>query len=82
MFPLSDSNSKSISSNGSFLNDGSSNSILENKLMDQNKDLLNTIKRLNYQKLEQRNLIHKLEDDIKMLKQKNKVKDQFPIKIY
>lgn len=73
MFPLSDSNSKSVSSNGSFLSDGNSNNILENKLMDQNKDLLNTIKRLNYQKLEHRNVIHKLEEDVKILKHKNKV---------
>ena len=45
--------------------------------MDQNKDLLNTIKRLNYQKLEQRNLIHKLEDDVKILKHRNKVNYYF-----
>lgn len=45
---------------------------LENKLIEQNRELINAIKQLSDEKLESRNLISRLEEELWSLKSKNK----------
>ena len=58
-----------------------SNILLENKLIEQNRELINAIKQLSEEKIESKNLISRLEEDLWSYRNKNKVIKMFKIKI-
>ena len=45
-----------------------SNNLLENKLIEQNRELINSIKQLSEEKLESKNLVNRLEEEVWSLK--------------
>ena len=48
-----------------------SNNLLENKLIEQNRELINSIKQLSEEKLESKNLVNRLEEEVWSLKNRN-----------
>lgn len=65
-------NSILINSN-STLNHNNNHNLLENKLIEQNRELINAIKQLSEEKLESKNLINRLEEELWAYKNRNKV---------
>ena len=52
-----------------------SNNLLENKLIEQNRELINSIKQLSEEKLESKNLVNRLEEEVWSLKNRNNKND-------
>ncbi len=59
-----------------------SNILLENKLIEQNRELINAIKQLSEEKLESKNMVSKLEEELWSYRNKNKVNKSFSLYLF